>query len=51
MVGEVWLCSGQSNMEWSTQISGYAEAELRAIDNPKIRLFHVLQTTATRGPG
>jgi sialate O-acetylesterase len=46
MVGEVWLCSGQSNMEWSTQISGYSDAELNAINHPLIRLFHVPQTTA-----
>jgi len=45
-IGEVWLCSGQSNMEWQTRISGYSDTELAAIDNPRIRLFHVPQTTA-----
>jgi len=45
-IGEVWLCSGQSNMEWPTKISGYSESELGAIDDPRIRLFQVPQTTA-----
>lgn len=37
LVGEVWLCSGQSNMEWSVQASENAEAEIAAADHPLIR--------------
>ncbi|MDR0327007.1 MAG: 9-O-acetylesterase, partial [Planctomycetaceae bacterium] len=43
LVGDVWLCSGQSNMEWSmqgTEKSEYEETRKTA-DNPNIRLFHV----------
>lgn len=36
-VGEVWLCSGQSNMEWSLGISMNAQQELANSDNPNIR--------------
>ena len=39
LVGEVWLCSGQSNMEWQAQGStGWAE-EKKEATNPNLRLF------------
>jgi sialate O-acetylesterase len=43
LVGDVWLCSGQSNMEWTMSWSDKAEYEevLKTVDNPNIRLFHV----------
>ena len=41
LVGEVWLASGQSNMEWSVTRSANAEAEIAAADHPTIRLFKV----------
>jgi sialate O-acetylesterase len=46
LVGDVWLCSGQSNMEWSMTQSDKAEYEevLKNVDNPHIRLFHVRRT-------
>ncbi len=42
LLGEVWVCSGQSNMEWSVN-SGIAngEAEAAAANHPQIRFFHV----------
>lgn len=42
MIGEVWLLSGQSNMQWSAR-SGIlnAEEEIRAANQPGIRLFQV----------
>lgn len=42
MLGEVWLCSGQSNMEMSVNwklING--EEEAAKANNPNIRIFHV----------
>ncbi|MBK8045019.1 MAG: hypothetical protein IPK21_21640 [Haliscomenobacter sp.] len=38
LIGEVWLCSGQSNMEWSAN-SGIvnAEAEVNNANHPNIR--------------
>ena len=46
LVGEVWVCSGQSNMEWSLANSdGGQEAAARA-DFPSIRLFTVTKKTS-----
>ena len=44
LIGEVWLCSGQSNMEWSATTNAgidNGEEEIRNADHPKIRLFSV----------
>ncbi|MHC4991143.1 MAG: sugar-binding domain-containing protein [Planctomycetota bacterium] len=41
MIGEVWLCSGQSNMEWSVSKSLRAESAIAAAQYPSIRLFTV----------
>jgi sialate O-acetylesterase len=37
LIGEVWLCSGQSNMEWTVQSSSNAQAEIAAAKYPQIR--------------
>jgi len=39
LVGDVWICSGQSNMEFGMQMTRNAQAEIAAADNPGIRLF------------
>lgn len=41
IVGEVWLCSGQSNMEWSLAASAGAEEEIARPANPHLRQFLV----------
>ena len=41
LVGEVWICSGQSNMEWSVGSSLNAKEEIAAADHPMIHLFNV----------
>jgi sialate O-acetylesterase len=41
LIGEVWLGSGQSNMQWSVQQSTNAPTEIAAANNPEIRLFSV----------
>src|SRR5437899_1467333 len=41
LVGEVWLCSGQSNMEWPLSRSFQPEADIASAANSLIRLFHV----------
>ena len=41
LVGEVWVCSGQSNMEWSVNASGNPEQERAAANYPAIRMFTV----------
>lgn len=44
LVGEVWLCSGQSNMEWSIHNSGEADLEILTANAPTIRLISVPKT-------
>jgi sialate O-acetylesterase len=41
MIGEVWLASGQSNMEFSLKGASDGEAELKTADQPMLRLFQV----------
>ena len=41
LVGDVWLCSGQSNMEMSVSLSADGKAEIKAANHPNIRLFNV----------
>jgi sialate O-acetylesterase len=41
LVGEVWICSGQSNMEWRLSGTTNAKEEVAASDHPLIRLFDV----------
>ncbi len=47
MVGEVWVCSGQSNMQMSVQGSANAKEEISAAKYPNIRLFSVTRKVAT----
>ncbi len=46
LVGEVWICSGQSNMELPLKNTFEAEAAIAASGNPQLRLFHVPKTKA-----
>lgn len=41
LMGEVWICSGQSNMEWPVRISDHPEREIKNAKHPQIRLFNV----------
>ncbi len=58
LVGDVWLCSGQSNMEWALADTVDAEYEIPSATNDEIRLFSVPrqsvrtpQTQLGGGPG
>ncbi|MFO1446919.1 MAG: sialate O-acetylesterase [Opitutaceae bacterium] len=46
VVGEVWLCSGQSNMEWPVARADRAEAEMAAAKFPLLRHFKVARTVS-----
>lgn len=46
LIGEVWVASGQSNMEWSVAASANPKEEIEAAKHPNIRLFHVRKTPA-----
>jgi sialate O-acetylesterase len=46
LVGEVWVCSGQSNMAWIVEKSGQPEVEIPAANFPKIRMFTVVRNAS-----
>ncbi len=46
LVGEVWLASGQSNMEWPLSMAGDPERAIAAAGDRQLRLFRVANSTA-----
>ena len=48
LVGQVWLCSGQSNMEWSVRNSKDAQREMNEANYPEIRMFTVQKEVSDR---
>lgn len=48
LVGEVWLATGQSNMEWTIQKIGNAEKEIQSSANNQLRQFTVTNKTSTQ---
>lgn len=46
LVGDVWLCSGQSNMEWPLSKSDHSDEEIPRAYDAGLRLFTVKQASA-----
>src|SRR3954447_22765446 len=46
LVGEVWVGSGQSNMELVVQTARDSQAEIAAANYPLMRIFHVKKLVA-----
>jgi sialate O-acetylesterase len=46
LVGEVWVCSGQSNMEFVVKNARNSEQEIAAANFPKLRHFAVTKKTS-----
>ncbi len=46
LVGEVWLCSGQSNMEWPLKLTDDADKRIGEANYPMIRHIKVPLTTS-----
>ncbi len=46
LVGDVWLCGGQSNMEVSLRVVRNADEEIKAANFPEIRFYSVAQHAA-----
>jgi len=46
LIGEVWVCSGQSNMQWSMTRTENAAKDIAAAEKPNIRLFTVERVIA-----
>jgi sialate O-acetylesterase len=48
LIGDVWICSGQSNMEWIVANSNNAEEEIKnSLDN-KLRQFDIPNTSSEK---
>jgi sialate O-acetylesterase len=48
LIGDVWVCSGQSNMEMAVGGCNNAQAEIAAAKFPEIRLFTVEKATSRK---
>ncbi|MGC3943969.1 MAG: sialate O-acetylesterase [Chryseolinea sp.] len=48
LVGEVWVCSGQSNMEWPLRAARNAEEEIASAKYPQIRQFLVQKEVSAK---
>lgn len=46
LIGEVWLCSGQSNMRWIMTKTEHGKTEIPKASYPRIRLFGIKERTA-----
>lgn len=46
LVGEVWVASGQSNMEWPLQNAAHGAEEVARANYPEIHLFTVTKATS-----
>jgi len=48
MVGEVWIASGQSNMQWPLSKTSDSEAAIKSAADPMLRLFTVAHVPAAQ---
>jgi sialate O-acetylesterase len=48
LAGEVWVCSGQSNMQWHVSEAGDAQNEIAAANYPEIRMFTVAKKSSDK---
>ena len=48
LVGEVWICSGQSNMEWPLSAAANGKEAVQASADPGIRMFTVPKRTLAK---
>lgn len=46
LIGDVWVCSGQSNMDWPVKASLNHQEEIAEANYPLIRVFKVERSTA-----
>ena len=44
LIGEVWICSGQSNMAWTLNRTNNSKQEIAGAKYPNIRVFRVKRT-------
>lgn len=41
LLGDIWIASGQSNMQWSVEQSGFNEVDTAFLKNANVRLFTI----------
>ena len=41
LIGDVWVCSGQSNMQWNIAQTGFEETDIEFLDLNMVRMFNV----------
>ncbi|MDB6092652.1 MAG: acetylesterase [Verrucomicrobia bacterium] len=46
LIGEVWICSGQSNMDWCVSRTTDADAAIAASSRPQLRIFEPKHLTS-----
>lgn len=46
VVGEVWICSGQSNMEWPLSATDHAQEDIASANDNLLRIFTVKNTAS-----
>ena len=51
LVGDVWVCGGQSNMQWSVKATAGGAEAIAASANDKIRLFTASRARPSGAPG
>lgn len=45
LVGEVWVCSGQSNMQWTLDWCGQSDIDTSTADHDQLRMFTATRTS------
>ena len=48
MIGEVWIASGQSNMEWAVRNGSATEQEVSSANYPNLRMFTVTKSVTSK---
>lgn len=48
LIGDVWVASGQSNMQWSVAASANPDEEIKNAKHPNIRLYYVPRVTSDK---
>jgi sialate O-acetylesterase len=48
VIGEVWIASGQSNMQFAVKQAGHSAEEIAAANYPNLRLFSVPRVVASK---
>ncbi|MCK5136695.1 MAG: 9-O-acetylesterase [Bacteroidales bacterium] len=46
LIGDIWVCSGQSNMDWPLRKANNAEEEINNAKYPEIRIFKLVKHMA-----